>query len=590
MRWLGSLLAIVLATCGLISFAAADDTLSEEEAVQALARVRTNLQYHRDGAVRLVRFSWPTVTNEDIAPIAAFRKLEYLGIVCPLITDAGLAPVAELTNLDTLLLSESGVTDTGLSHLAGLAKLERLYLAKTAVTDDGLQHLAPLTKLKTLSLERTAIRGSGLAHLTPLENLEHLNLGDTVIADEAVEALKMLRSLKVLELHRTRITAEGLARLQDALAETEIYVDPPLRGDPAESRDSSSSMIHSDVETAEANDILPPIHERLAASQPPPDFQRHVVPLLGRLGCNGRACHGSFQGQGGFRLSMFGYDFAMDRESLLDRVDLDAPEESLILHKPTSADEHGGGLRLPPGGWEQQLLRRWIEAGVEGVADDASKFVRLEATPSELLFAAEGESRQLSAVAVWSDGTREDVTPLTRFESNDDAVAAVSPDGVVTAEGKGDTHIIAFYDNGIVPVPAMFPVTELTGERYPAVPQPTRIDELVTAKLRKFGVVPSELCTDEEFLRRVSLDMIGTLPIPDEVREFLADASPDKRSKKIDELLEREAYVTWWTTRLCDLTGSNAGYLGSTEMAQPVAAQWRAWIERRVRENVGWDE
>lgn len=102
--------------------------------------------------------------------------------------------------------------------------------------------------------------------------------------------------------------------------------------------------------------------------------------------------------------------------------------------------------------------------------------------------------------------------------------------------------------------------------------------------------MPSELSQDEEFLRRVSLDMIGTLPTPDEIREFLADTSPDKRSRKIDDLLEHPAYVTWWTTRLCDLTGSNAGYLGATEMAQPVAAQWRAWIERRVRENVGWDE
>src|SRR5207244_10935540 len=78
-----------------------------------------------------------------------------------------------------------------------------------------------------------------------------------------------------------------------------------------------------------------------------PDFQRHVVPLFGRLGCNGRACHGSFQGQGGFRLSLFGYDFKADHEALTGgerpRANINAPAESLMLFKPTHADEHGGG-------------------------------------------------------------------------------------------------------------------------------------------------------------------------------------------------------------------------------------------------------
>ena len=158
------------------------------------------------------------------------------------------------------------------------------------------------------------------------------------------------------------------------------------------------------------------------------------------------------------------------------------------------------------------------------------------------------------------------------------------------ARGTGDTYIISFYDNGISSTQVLRPVTDLDGDDYPDVPTPTEIDRLVVDKLAKLGVVPSELSTDEEFLRRVSLDIIGTLPTPDEIRAFVADPSPDKRSRKIDELLEHPAYVTWWTTRLCDLTGSNAGYLGATEMAQPVAAQWRAWIERRVQENVGWDK
>ena len=80
---------------------------------------------------------------------------------------------------------------------------------------------------------------------------------------------------------------------------------------------------------AVADDVMSPVTERFAGGdgQETPDFQKHVVPLLGRLGCNGRACHGSFQGRGGFRLSLFGYDFKSDHAALLDdespRVDRD---------------------------------------------------------------------------------------------------------------------------------------------------------------------------------------------------------------------------------------------------------------------------
>ena len=224
------------------------------------------------------------------------------------------------------------------------------------------------------------------------------------------------------------------------------------------------------------------------------------------------------------------------------------------------------------------------------MGEKAAHFVRLDVTPTELVFKNEGEEVQLQVVAVWSDGSREDVTSLARFESKNDAVAEVSPAGLITSTGQGDAYVVTFFDNGIETTQVVLPVSEQVGDKYPAVPTPTPIDEHVVAKLKKLGVTPSPLCTDEEFLRRVSLDLVGTLPTLKELREFIADDSADKRSKKIDELLQRPAYVMWWTTKLCDLTGSNAGFLGGTEMAQPVAAQWRAWIERRVQTNIGWDK
>ena len=348
-----------------------------------------------------------------------------------------------------------------------------------------------------------------------------------------------------------------------------------------------------------AEEITPALKERFAdavsVADVTPNFQRHVVPLLGRLGCNGRSCHGSFQGKGGFRLSMFGYNFAVDHQALLagdrPRVDPKRPADSLILNKPTSKDDHGGGQRFVKEGWEFHVLRRWIEAGAPENSRDAGRLVRLEVAPRELNFSQHKQTAQLRAFAHWSDGTVEDVTCLTRFSTNDDLMAAVTLDGEVQGVGRGDTSIICCYDRDVVSVPVTLPVTELAGDRYPAVPTPTRIDELVVQKLRKLGVVPSDVVDDATFLRRVSLDITGTLPAPDEVLAFVADAAADKRTRKIDELLERPAYSVWWANKLCDLTGLNAPLqLGGTEFARPTGDQWQAWMERRVRDNTPYDK
>lgn len=351
---------------------------------------------------------------------------------------------------------------------------------------------------------------------------------------------------------------------------------------------------------ADAAEIVAPADRRFsqeATANESPSFQRHVLPLLGRLGCNGRACHGSFQGQGGFRLSLFGYDFAADHEALMKgdepRVNREKPAESLMLQKPTLAIDHEGGKRLEADGWQYRLLRRWIEEGAKPVGEEDTTFVSLEVEPREIVFVKAGDAARLKVIALWSDGTKEDVTPLARFRSNDDSTATVDVDGRITAVDSGDTEIVAFYDNGVAPVQVLLPVTAANGSKYPSVPIPTKIDELVAAKLRKLGIVPSELCTDEEFLRRVSLDMTGTLPSADEVREFAKNNSPDKRADKIDELLARPTYAAWWTNRLCDLTGNSSasGPLGGERrLNDEKSRQWYQWIHRRVRDNVPYDQ
>ncbi|MGV2339042.1 MAG UNVERIFIED_CONTAM: DUF1549 domain-containing protein [Planctomycetaceae bacterium] len=257
-----------------------------------------------------------------------------------------------------------------------------------------------------------------------------------------------------------------------------------------------------------------------------PDFQKHIVPLLGKLGCNGRACHGSFQGRGGFRLSLFGYDFATDHAELYGRVDTETAAQSLILQKGLMEIQHEGGQRLKPGSWEHHLMRRWVQAGAPPRIQDPPTLVKLDVTPAEILFSAAGQQQPLTAVAVWSNGVREDVTALCRFQTNDDQIADITAGGLVTAAEPGDTHVVAFYDSAVVPVPVIRPVTPQYGDQYPQVAAPTKIDELVVQKLRKIGVLQSDTCTDAEFLRRASLDVTGTLPTPAEIREFLAGSVP----------------------------------------------------------------
>lgn len=347
--------------------------------------------------------------------------------------------------------------------------------------------------------------------------------------------------------------------------------------------------------TGAAGEVEAPASERFAAASiSQPDFRRHVLPLMGRLGCNGRACHGSFQGRGGFRLSLFGYDFAADHEALTSgdepRANVKDPAASLILQKPTMQIEHEGEKRIDLGTWQYNLLRRWIEAGASGVKPDDAEFEALDIEPREIVSQAKGDAAQLRVVACWSDGSREDVTLLCRFRSNDESVATIDENGTVTISGKGDTDVVAFYDNGVVTVPVIAPTSDLVGDRYPQFPASTKVDELVVAKLRKLGVVPSDLSTDEEFLRRVTLDVTGTLPLPDEVTAFVSDPSPDKRSRRIDELLSRPTYAAWWATKLCDITGDNEQNAGERRFRRQQAEQWYRWILRRVEQNVPYDK
>ena len=344
-------------------------------------------------------------------------------------------------------------------------------------------------------------------------------------------------------------------------------------------------------------EILDPLSKRFANEDTTevPDFQKHVIPLLSRLGCNGRACHGSFQGRGGFQLSLFGYDFKADHDALLDeatgRVDVDDVDESLMLSKPSDAELHEGGKRFDKGTWQHHVLQRWIEAGALYDSKAIRELDRVDVSPAEIVFRDKSEIVNLTAVAHWKDGTSEDVTALCRFSSNNDAIADIDDTGRITSGDRGDTHVVVYYDKAVIPVPVLRPVGIPTLSKSKAAESKHSIDRLVQQKLDKLGIIPSGTCTDSEFIRRASLDITGILPDADTVREFLADESPLKREQLIERLLDSPGYAAWWATRFSDWTGNSDEQLTNVFPVRNAAPRlWYEWLRVRLAKNMSYDD
>jgi hypothetical protein len=323
------------------------------------------------------------------------------------------------------------------------------------------------------------------------------------------------------------------------------------------------------------------------------DFDRHVSSLFGRLGCNAGSCHGSFQGRGGLNLSLFGHDPAHDfqaltRDALGRRVDVFDPDRSLLLKKATGLVPHEGGQRFRPGSWEYQVIRTWIAAGARRDATHAAA-VQLEIRPGELSLAHPGDATQVVVIARFTDGTEDDVTPFGEIRTRDDTIVTVTPAGLVRGMKAGDTAIVATYRGHLAATRVLVPTGRFV--RIAEVPVADVVDRAVDAKLRALGLEPSGPASDTEFLRRITLDVIGTLPAPTEIRSFLADRSPDKRARKIDELLAHPMHAALWATRYLDITGCDVAALeGPPQLRSPLARMWHDWFRRRFADNMPYDK
>ncbi len=323
------------------------------------------------------------------------------------------------------------------------------------------------------------------------------------------------------------------------------------------------------------------------------DFDRHVASLFGRLGCNAGSCHGSFQGRGGLNLSLFGHDPARDHATLTRnvlgrRVDVMNPDRSLLLLKPAGLVPHEGGLRFKAGSWEYRVIRAWI---AEGARRDPSRgqVERIEIRPVALNLQRPGCSARLSVVARFAAGDEEDVTPFCDLRVRDDAIAEAAPGGEVRGLRPGDTAVVASYNGRLAAARVLVPTGRVVP--VPDVPEGDVIDREVFAKLRSLGVTPSRQASDAEFLRRVTLDVIGTLPAPQAIRAFLRDGALDKRARKIDELLGHPMHAALWATRYLDITGCDVAAMEGPETLRPRRAQmWHDWFRKRFADNTSYCE
>ncbi|MCA9145298.1 MAG: DUF1549 domain-containing protein [Planctomycetaceae bacterium] len=322
----------------------------------------------------------------------------------------------------------------------------------------------------------------------------------------------------------------------------------------------------------------------------PVSFEYGTLAALSKQGCNAGACHGSPSGKGGFRLSLRAFDPELDKLTLIHedfgrRTNSIEPAESLLLLKPLMKVPHGGGLKIHANDSAYEVIRDWISEGCNLDPPEQPRVVKLEVyPPSGRLLKRPAHTQQLAVLAHYADGSVRDVTELAVYSSSDEAVASITENGLVVGKDRGESAVIVRFMEFIESSFVTF-VRDIEGFAWNNPPINNYIDEAVDAKLQQLKFLPSSVCTDEEFIRRVYLDVIGILPTIAETQQFFADTSADKRAKLIDQLLERPEFAKFWTLKWGDLLR-----LTSKQVGDDGVYKYHRWVERAIETNMPYDQ
>jgi hypothetical protein len=393
--------------------------------------------------------------------------------------------------------------------------------------------------------------------------------------------------LLVWEAQGERSKAEDLSRSCQYRSETPAVVAVSADGVvvPVASGKGTITVLHGDRQARVEVEVIDGERPR------PVTFERDIEPILTRLGCNSGPCHGKARGQGGFQLSLLGFDREFDYAAIAHeargrRVFPEAAEFSLLLRKPTGQQAHGGGKRLERSSPWYEALKRWIEAGLPRTPKTSAGLERIVVEPSERILPAKGR-QQLVVTAVYADGVREDVTHLATFQSSESVVAAVSVDGLISAGAlPGEAAVMARFQEKFAVCNVTIPLAgAVPAAYYDALPRKNFVDPLVYAKLQKLGLKLADPVDDAKFLRRAHLDLIGRLPTPDELTAFLADKDSAKRDRLVERLLERPEYADFMANKWADLLRPNPYRVG-------IKSVWNfdAWLRKSFRDNRPYDQ
>ncbi len=333
-----------------------------------------------------------------------------------------------------------------------------------------------------------------------------------------------------------------------------------------------------------------PIKIEQATADRDVSFKLDIMPIFMKANCNTGSCHGAARGKDGFRLSLFGFDptgdqFRIARELPGRRINLALPEESLLMTKSVGSVPHTGGKRFGTDSEYYATMLRWLKAGGNNDQGEVPKVLSVELYPPAAVLDGADTTQQLTVRAKYSDGTDRDVTNLAVFLSNNDTSATVSPDGLVTAHERGEAFIMARFETHTVGRQfIMLP----KGLNYtdPKTPEFNFVDTLTYNKLRKLRILPSGVCTDEEFLRRASLDIVGVLPSVEEYARFMEDKDEKKRDKLVDELLNRKEFVEVWVMKWAELLQIRT----TNQISYKSMLRYYNWLQERIASNMPTDQ
>ena len=318
-------------------------------------------------------------------------------------------------------------------------------------------------------------------------------------------------------------------------------------------------------------------------------FERDVLPIFTKVGCNTGSCHGAARGKDGFRLSLFGFDPLGDyqritREIGIRRINLAVPDQSLLLLKATGSVQHSGGKKIEPGSKHYQTVLAWLQAGAPADAARPPAVTKVDLYPTQMVLEGEGAKERLVAVATYADGTQRDVWDLAGFTTNNERTGAVDANGTVTSGVRGEAFVMARFDTHTVGTQVL---ALPAGMQYEFKPSPGNyIDALVDAKLLKLRLPTSGLCSDDEFVRRVTVDITGLLPTEEETTNFLASTDPNKRGALIETLLGRKEFSEIWAMKWADLLMIKS----NNQVSYKAAYLYYNWLINQIASNTPLDK